>query len=1212
MKSLDPLTVSLSGTTLIEASAGTGKTYTITTLYLRLLLERRLEVAQILVVTYTNAATAELRDRIRRRLRDALVAFRERDPAGDETLEALLAASRARDALDRDRDLLASALRSFDEAAIFTIHGFCQRMLQDNAFESGVSFDAELVTTEDLLREEVVRDFWAREVLSAPEILVRHLEEEGVTLETFLFLVKRAVQNPKMRVLPDPEDVDVDGAHERLRTAYAAAEAIWRRERATVLGALLDARRLKASMYAPKSIPEWGAEMELELASARPGIRRRFEKFRKFTNPGLREATKKGSTPPGHPFFDACDELSAADEGLGAALSKRVLRLKLDLVSYARRELPRRKAAANSQSFDDLLHLLADALAAPRGATLGARIGERYRAALIDEFQDTDQVQYEIFRRVYVGDAEGALFVIGDPKQAIYSFRGADVFTYMSARNDAGDRQYTLGTNWRSDPKLIAAIRSLFLRPKNPFLFEEIPFIEVEPRQGATESLGGAGAGAAPLEVLLLPGDEINWNALERLVPERLAAEVSGFLRSGATLGGRPVEPGDIAVLCRTNEQARESQRALRALRVPSVLQGDSSVFDTPEAEEVERVLEAMADPHDAAALRSALATTLIGLGAQDLLGLRTDEPAWDDRVQRFLDWSEIWARRGFVPAFLRMLDVEAVRRRLLELADGERRLTNVLHVGELLQGAAAETRRGPLALVEWLHRMRLDPTMRGDLAAEATQIRLESDAHAVRLTTIHQAKGLEYPIVYCPFLWGKLFEPRAGQGSRFHDPNDGQAMKLDLGSADRERHLELHLREEFGENLRLLYVALTRAKHRCTIVWGSFKGAESSALGYLFHGPSDLPAGVTIEELGERVAARIGSGASVRADLEGIAGTTQGAIAIREIGSERGEPFDPPRRDLGPLACRVAGRMLTTRFRISSFTGLVASRGTVSEPSEEGIDHDQTADGAAADAVPAAEASPVVLHEFPRGARAGDLVHAVLERLDFANADRAAIDRAVETALVRHGFEPRWTGPLAEAVTELLDTDLGGGASPIRLRQLALERRRSEMGFVFPVSPHGGVGLSSTGLAEVFERHGAPRALPGYAGRLRGLGFEPLAGFLRGFIDLVFEHEGRWYVVDYKSNFLGPAPCDYGAKRMAAAMADHDYFLQYHVYAVALDRHLRARSREYDRSRDFGGVYYLFVRGMSPGHPPGTGVFFDRPSPALIGELSSLFGEER
>jgi len=1228
---LDPLAVPLRNTTLIEASAGTGKTWTLATLYLRLLVESQLQVGQILVVTYTNAATAELRDRIRRRLREAVAAFEHAadggsapadgahatDGAATDPLRSLVEHCRAAGTLEPTRKHLATALRGFDEAAIFTIHGFCQRILLENAFESGVMFDAELVTDERPLCSEVVKDFWVRELHDAPAALIRHLQKKQ-SPDQLEKLARKVLASRDMPVLPEDaatlDRTGLKGAVDDWRGAVVAAHTIWASGGSEVARLLGAPATLNQQSYPAAKLAGWCAQLGAFLAQASDGSTAAFRYLDRFTTAKLADCTRKDRETPTHPLFAACDRVVEARDVLEDACKRHALRLQGELVRHVGAEVRKRHDAANTQSFDDLLYRLRDALRGTSGTMLAAQIRERFRAALIDEFQDTDPVQYEIFRRIYLG-SDAPLFLIGDPKQAIYAFRGADVFTYVGAKEDAGANAYTLQVNHRSAAKLVAAVNTLFRRVRAPFVFDEIPFTEIAPATRTREALEGEAAARPPLEILYLspadgarPGKETkDW--ANRNVPAVIAAEIVRLLESRATIGGRPLHAGDVAVLCRTNRQAIDGQRALRALGVPSVRQGDDSVFESAEAEEIERVLRAVAEPGDPRLLRAALATRLVGLDALALDDLQRDEAGWDDWAAHFREWLEAWSGQGFMAAFRSLLAVCATQRRLLALDDGERRLTNVLHLAELLQAASREAHRGPLALVDWLSLLRSDPAARAEFASEAAQVRLESDDKAVQLVTIHRSKGLEYGVVYCPYTWdGASLHGEDEQWVRFHDEADQRTLKLDLGSEAHAGHLERARLEAFAENLRLLYVAVTRARHRCTLVWSNVGGDQLTPLGYLLH--QAQVSGSPAELVAATQAHLVSLGGRERlAHLDELERRSDGSITIRAL-SVPGPPppaLRTPAPSVTDLVLRHTERTLDVAWRVSSFSGLAASGGRTSHQAEEGIDHDATgavdADEAARAAARAAER--ITLHDLPAGARTGELLHTILEHADFQRTDPADLGARVHDAIGQYGFEARWEAPIGQALDEALATPILAGSERFRLADVPVRKRFNELQFLFEVRS----GFDKEALASCFARHPSENRGHDYPHRLERLGFPKLKGYLGGFIDLVFKHGGRWYVVDYKSNFLGPRPSSYAPVRLRQAMSLHHYYLQYHLYVLAVHRYLTLRLPGYDYARDFGGVAYLFLRGMAPRHEPGCGVFFDRPSSELLGDLSELVG---
>ena len=1234
---LDTLAVPLYGTHLIEASAGTGKTHAITVLYVRCLLEFAAEPKDVLVVTYTNAATAELRERIRAAVQRAYAALRAGTTTDDEGLDRVLEARRTAGTAQADATRLLGALHGFDEAAIFTIHGFCQRVLQDHAFESGVPFDAELVTDESPLLGDVVCDFWVRELHDAPIEVVRYLGDHGVTIDGLEGLAALAIRHPDMRVLPERPTLtaaDIETAIAGWRCVHERVAALWRRDREPVVELLCDATALKGNIYKAESIRStWVPALDGELTSGRPGIDGRVTFFHRLTPEGLATGCKKNQVPPEHPFFEACGSLRDADAALDACLEARTIQLRLDTVAFARHELRRRKEARRLLSFDDLLQRVAEALRGAGGDDLAALVRRRYRAALIDEFQDTDPVQYEIFQRVYRG-AEAVLFLIGDPKQAIYAFRGADVFAYIASKRDAGSNLHTLRTNWRSDPTLVKAVNQLFRHARRPFVFDEIPFHPASARADVTDRLGGGAAGWAPFEILFVPrrGQESEKGVISkawgnREVPRYVAAQIVRTLNAGATIGDTPVRPCDIAVLCRTNDQARAMQRALRACRVPSVLQSEASVFDSAEAEEVARLVRALADPADGRALGTALATPMLGYDAAAIDALREDERQWDEWLTRVQDWHVLWERRGFAAAFRAVIETQQVPARLLAFVDGERRLTNVLHLAELLHTASAQGRLGPLALVEWLAAMRRGGAARAALQGDAAQLRLESDADAVQLVTVHRSKGLQYPIVYCPFVWDGFLQHEDDQERpRFHDRTAADRLTLDVGSGEFDVHGALARREAFAEHLRLLYVAVTRAKHRCSVVWGAVgdatratgAAANRSALGYLLYQAPEVPGGDPVEDTATRLAELMRDDEALYGPLEALAHASAGAIAVADLPIGPADPYVPAAGVGGELRCPTPMRDLDRTWRASSFSALVARTGALSQTAAEGVDYDAEVVREAAVPAPVAPTGvPVVLHDFPSGTRPGTLVHRVFEQIDFGDEDRARLQTVVGQLVAQHGLDVRWAAPLSRAVGDVLDTPLAEATAPVRLRDVPRAARLTELEFLFPVCEavpaRGGVPratpLTAARLAALFAAHARPPVPADYPERLARLQFAALAGYLRGFVDLVFEHDGRWYVVDYKSNHMGAHAEDYAPPRLAVAMAEHHYVLQYHLYLVALHRYLQVRLPDYDYERHVAGAYYLFVRGMGPDHPRGSGVFHDRPSRAFIDALSAMFG---
>jgi len=1181
VRELDLFTDLPDGVTLIEAAAGTGKTYAIVALYLRLVLERELPVESILVVTFTEAATEELRDRVRQLLSSALDAF-----SGQETEDRFIAGMVARSADgERAGQLLTLALASFDGAAIHTIHGFCARVLQENAFECGALFDTELLADQGPLIRELADDFWRRHFYPADELFVAHALRSGLTVDSLVGELRRVVGRSGLSVIPRQEPVDTTDARAACCQAFRRVAQEWAAAAGEVTALLMESPALSRTAYRSASIPGWIEALERYLAGSDPlDIPGKLEKF---TPEGLAAGCKKGQAPPAHPFFDCCEELLDAVDRLSCLYDRNLLALRAGLLQSAREELGLRKVRRNFRSYDDLLFSLHEAVVAGGGAKgLAERVKSRYRAVLVDEFQDTDPLQYAIFTGLF-GDGTVPLLFIGDPKQAIYSFRGADLHAYLAAaRRVATESGFTLLRNWRSSPGLLDAVNALF-GGTHPFLLPEIGYRQVTP-------------GSERQQQQLFPAKPpfVIWNygcagdgplaksAAEQQIARDVAAEVARLIRQGesgeATLADRPLHAGDIAVLVRKNYQGRLVQQALQRVGVPSVLHGTESLFASPEALELWRVLSAIAGPGNEPRLRGALATDLCGWTAALLAAEDEDSTAWADLLERIRGYHDTWALQGVMAMATEFLAGEGVRPRLLAHADGERRLTNIIHLLELLHHAELEADLGMEGLVAWLAERVAEPP-----EIDEYQLRLETDESCVQLVTVHRSKGLEYPVVFCPFAWEGV---RDEGTALFHD-ND--RMVLDLGSGQLDDH-RLRAREErFAEDLRLLYVAVTRAKQRCYLIWGGFRGAEQSALAWLLFRPAPAGGDEPHPATGHGMTAH--SGTEQETLLQRLAAEAGGVIALCEPPAG-GVPLPAALPETGPsMAAREFQGMIDRSWRVTSFTGLVSGKPHAMELP----DRDAAAPGSDR---PAERPAPAFgdIFSFPRGAVPGTCLHAVLERVDFAAFDQAAVRQLAREQLARHGISTEWETAVARMIGQVVRAPLAADRPELRLERMQRGGWQPELEFMLPLAP-----LESGDLARVFRSHGGGR----FPDLLDELGFGRVRGMLRGFIDLVFCLDGRYYLIDWKSNHLGGQPADYAPERLDEAMEREYYTLQYHLYAVALHRWLESRMAGYEYERHFGGVFYLFLRGVDAA-APGQGVFHARPERGLVEALSACLTE--
>jgi exodeoxyribonuclease V beta subunit len=1200
----DAATIRLDGKNLVEASAGTGKTYAITTLFVRLVVEKGLAPADILVVTFTDAATAELRDRVRRRLGEAERAFAAAlrgEPVADEALGKIVTARGEK--LGEDLARVRLALENIDDAPISTIHGFCQRVLHDHALATRVPFGAELVPDLGELVDDVLFDFWQRNVAFGPESLARQAAMLGVDLPRLRRLFEEVRRHPRVTVVPAPAAAVTTDA---LTAAFDAAREAY--ERFDLLE-FMEVRGNATSFGKPperQRLADQVADcLRAENRSA-PWVPKHAERLFVANVSGL-----KGDAS--NPFF-------AAFDGLTRLAWRSVVGLQHALLSQAPADLLARKLELGVLGFEDLLLLVAEAVRGDQGDGLCASLRRRYRAVLIDEFQDTDPVQFEIFHGVF-GDGTHPLFLIGDPKQAIYGFRGADVFAYLDAAGSA--RAYSMGVSFRSDPALVSAVNALFC-PDGTFLIPGIGYAGVTAKPGASNGFCAAELPApshrAALDLVLLEreperDDAVVNKPLARSAAARVvAADIVRLLGGAATLttGGppRPVTPGDVAVLTRTNAQCFLVQDVLRERGVHSVVITDSSVFESGEAAEVEAVLRAVLDPSSRLDVRRALATSLLGVTGDELAARETDTGWWQAHALELRGWHELWQKGGFIRMFRALLDGAAVARKLLERPGGERRLTNVLHLAELLHRATVELALGPGALLSWL----VDQRAGREKGVERAEIRLESDESLVKILTVHKAKGLEFPIVYCPFLWDAV-----GGGSdgpvRFHDGESRALLDVDVDAGARADNVARATWESFAEEIRVVYVALTRAKHRTVVVWGGFRGTGATAAASLFHpaaslDPTAVPAAGRLDALRDD---------ELEAALGEVAARAPGHIAVRRVAWDFDRRHVAEAAPTGPaFAARALGPRVTSWARTGSFSNLVKhDAGVPVDP--DWRDRDEPLAGEPVDpgelpvVVPPDGGPPITLLGFEKGRRTGDLIHDLLEALDFATATDETIARVATGLLEAYGFAASLgadlqlrQNQLVRAVREALETPLSPGGP--RLRDLGARHKLVELEFRMPAG-HLDEAFTVSRLARVFREHPSTEpqgAVPkDYHRRVERLGFRALTGFLKGFIDLVFEHEGRWYVVDYKTSHLGDERTAYHAEAMRDSLAESHYYLQYHVYALALHRHLGRVVPGYDYERHFGGVYYLYLKGMHPEDAAPHGVFFERPPLSRMNALS-------
>lgn len=1127
------------GITLIEASAGTGKTFTIEGLCLRLVLETGLNIEQVLVVTYTNAAAANLRRRLRQRFSAAAAELNEnriQDPA------LLPFANASIEERIRLSDTLAQAFTRIDEATIATIHGFCQKVLRETALLAGGLADFEVAPDPSFNREQRIEDYRGRNFLQGRPWLGTLLFAKNDWRTRLNNLDALSLFAGGSRLLPDNTFTSLDAAEAAVQAAFAAAKEGWQADD-VALGDLLrnhdalstDQRNWVGSRNETVDTLEAlftsGAPSHAALAAlacvSEEAIERSILK-------------RKRAQWPGHGWFRVVTALQETMRRAEATLWR-------DFVEQMKQAQHEGLLLRAERTYDELLLGVAASVRGTRGGAVMEALHKQFHCVLIDEFQDTDPLQWELFERIF-GRAACRLFLVGDPKQAIYSFRGADIFTYLKARK-ATQQRFTLTTNYRSQAALIETVNALFSASTAPFVFPEITFQPV-----ASGASAEAQAGAS-LECWL-HGLEVKKELTVTAATERVIALTT------AQISRLHKEHPDIpldhyAVLVRTNRQAQAVAQRLRANSLPARLFSTGNVLDTDEASWLYWLMRAVAELNRDEFLRTCLATPLFNWAAQSIHELNTNLELQTDIAQKFQQWNETWKQRGFLAFFVAFEESESAYARLIQRNQGEDSVSCLRHLVELIRIGESQGKLSPAGLCDWFARLISEKKTSDD---ERFARPFESETAGVQVLTTHKSKGLEYEFVLCPFVWQPPKEPAFPL--RAHDPNEPGLCDVYLGEV-KTAPTALRSRAEAeiaSEDARLLYVALTRARRRCLLHWANTKGAKNAALARL------APEGKDLEGW-----------------LQSLADEHLAAISTKCA-----ESFPVPRHALlsnesenvTQVEVRPWNRKLVARPMTSSFSSLVSQAGS---PAADHEDLPVLSNEAATEATPT---------QFRAGAATGRLFHEIFERIDFS--DTSTFSQVVVDRLNAHGLPT--VGPPFEAALQWVErtvaTPLTQVSHGFSLSKLRRGDCRAEVEFSLPARWGNGQQLS-LGLEQL---------------GLLGSGQHPanavaaVNGYLRGFIDLLFQHEGRYYILDWKTNLLDDASEDGLRKAMHRA----SYRLQAYLYALAAARYLGTHAK-------LGGMLYLFVRAIAEHSTsePAEGVYFEKPDPAILVALANLLGME-
>ena len=1167
---------------LIEANAGTGKTYAIANLFLRFILEGT-NIQNLLVVTFTRAATDELRGRIRKRINEArLLLTTNADTIDeDEFFSALPTRYPEGDIRDKAVQSLALALLDIHEAPIYTIHGFCQQALTDQAFSSGQSFELEQADDEEL-KHRAMQDWWRKCTYEKSEDELNSFLQTFSTFEELQEQLNPLLKSPAPALYPTPID-DVTDTKNKLQDALQNFAECWAEQNEVARELLLENpsplnrnRHRIATLERNLDILDKSLLCDTPYMPEEKALNSIFRTKFTFTNKSTKEEQDKFDIKP----FLQAEHLQNISEQTKPLLHIYELN---SAYNYVHSQLTSIKQRQGLLSFDDMIQQLHNGL--HDGAAkieLAQRLATQYPIILVDEFQDTDILQYAIFNRIHAAgkDHNHTFIMIGDPKQAIYGFRGGDIFTYMRARREA-EQHWSLSTNWRSTPEMIDAVNNLF-DGKNSFTYEDIPY---EPSQPAPEDKIKARPliinhkNEPALIVQKLPRKDdgkVNskgeiYNHVHQAVAHRITELLS---EDNVCIGDKPLKPADIAILVSSGFEAKEVRQALLDRGVRAVSVGKDNIWKCDEAIGLRYLLEAAQLPDNRNLLRQALTAPFLNLNTEDLLNIITTPQRWSTWVELIHKTSTQWQQRGFMPAFQTLLsgfgkvlnpapkdaDTSATPTDWLKrIPDPERCLTNLFHLAELLQ-QASKKHPGGEQLLTWMYQQENTEDN------EEHQLRLESDEELVKIVTMHASKGLEFPIVFAAYLWHcKPADHSVKQSTSWHEESEKTfhhyySPWIDKSSAE----FKLADHERLAEDVRLAYVALTRASAHCHIFFdaaGSKSGhAGHTALAWLL---SDREL-----DLDNNYFVTDETDISLQPLLE------KSNISVLSAQQDlTAKPINIEITSTDALDVDHIERKIRSNWQIGSYSAMTRNVHQTTRVSSQAKTDDYALN-------------------FEAGAHVGNFLHTLLEYINPTQELLPQIKKLTPSLTLRYGLKQKpEIEDLAGWMHNVLHTPLDKNG--MTLAGLDTEYTLHELEF----------DLSANNVkcdeVDSLLREQSTHELP-------PLDFKKFQGMITGIIDLVFEHEGKYYIADYKSNLLSRKLEDYSPDNLSIDISARRYDLQYLIYTLALHRHLKQRLNNYSYERDFGGVYYLFLRAMRPKSATDYGVYFTRPDANLIEKLDN------
>lgn len=1242
----DVMDAPLSGVHLVEANAGTGKTWNIEALVIRLLIEKNFEPGQVLVVTFTDAAAQELRERILERINQVYEALYESEYSGADTF--LLACRDKYGSQESVLDHLENCKSRFDEASIYTIHSFCKQVLTDFRFEAGLETEMQIMPDSRIIQQEVIKDEWRalnHRFSKASESRLADILMGKVSLAQLEYSFSAYSAKTGVRLDSDSESLLVQASesvkarwstldpskwvHDYIKALNDAVQT-WDNHKDEIRKQWLNTE-LSRFDYS-KDGSKWESALIQFLQSPLMGsVDTHVEKFTStfVQNKPLKKSSN--AQRPDHPFFDLIDFLFYGK----SVLENQILRESCERMKHS---YLLKRQQQQVLIFDDLLMFTERALDPEKNGgnaeLLTKALREKYPVALIDEFQDTDQTQYSIFRRIYVEkrNENHLLYMIGDPKQSIYLFRGADLKTYFKARKDAKST-FTLSRNFRSTQALIEGINTVFAGHCS-FLDDELNY-KPSTAHKKESGLVVPHESDAPIRFIDIKARNGNKGPSELAVMKWVVSSISGLLSSNQVkttildkFSGqlRQIHPGDIALLVATHNQSRRLKHMLAEVGIPSVESGEASVFLSEEAGYLNLLLDVVLNPRRSRKVRALLTSPLFGLTDQQVKAVESDEIQWSQFIEIFRTGEQIATNKGILTGLRFLFDRLGIEKNLVKRGNGERSLTNVRHLAELLHNEEASQRRSLSGLASWLLKQRNDDNA---MKSDDRNMRLESDDERVHIMTMHSSKGLQFPVVYAPFLWTKSWGSKSELFYNFNTESSEFERVFDPDNLVHRNGILLGRIENLQDKIRLLYVTLTRAEQRCYVPYSSWKDFHTSPLyaSLLTHIAQD---GIDSDSLGTAIVQPNSSVLDIPSDwdsnnlishiLSGLVEKSNESIHFEQVEAiNRATHFDR-RSKQNQIRAREFDkkgliRLLPSR-NVSSYSSIQRKYGH--ESTFDVMQRDEHADQGKdiSSVVLSTQDNEQITREhkailsFPKGANTGNFWHELLETVDFA--DDSLWDEIVDLTSAKYGFTERVD---RETVRNLIKNTVGSpiGQHPIfkkqnpemqdlKLSSLKLKQTLREMEFLYPYSVTE-LQVLVTELRKE-SQHGEKISA------LADIESLNTTSLLTGLIDLVFESNGKFFILDYKSNHIGDAFENYSHAEIDLDIRTNGYNMQYHLYTAALSKYLHKQIRGFSYDKHFGGVFYLYWRGLNSRDT--TGVFYDKPEWKVIEPLVTKMDKSR